>query len=204
MISTTTLDHGQVELPDRGDATVEGPRGDLTEGGVTDADIEISRGDTFGRRRPWIVLVIVVIVFLAAMFAYLSLPDDDGDGNGEPNGNGNGPATGIVFDQELTAGIYPYEPPGEYHVTAVLKNNDTTAYDLTGHDIYVTIFIGQDKKGQGTLDLSGTLAPGAMGTYDIVATTELLGGGDQIKVSLILRKDGGNISVTHHYFEQTV
>ncbi len=205
MISPKTMDSRYMELPDQGEVTVEGPTGDLAGGPDVEEDIEVSTGGAYGRSRPWIAIVVVVVVLIAGMFAYVSLRDDDGDGdNGEPNGNGNGPETGIVFDKALTTGVYPYEPPGEYHVTVVIKNNDTTAYDLTGHDIYVTIFIGQVKKGEGTLDLSGTLAPGASATHQMTVTTELLGGGDQIKVSLILRKDGGNTSVAHHYFEQTL
>lgn len=155
------------------------------------------------------IAAILMIVMIALAGWYL-LGDDDGNGNGngngngEPNGNGDDPLEGLHLHKEGTSGTYPYEPPGEYHITVALRNNGSKSVDLEGHDISVTIWIDWKVKGQEVHDLSGSIGAGETKTYDIVVDTELLGGNDELFIGITLRKNGGDSSVHTINYEQTL
>ena len=173
-------------------------------------DPGISIDDSSGRVPPRFnvglgLAAILVIVIIALAGWYIWSGVDDGNGDDEPNGNG-GPheETGLHIDEDATTGQYPYEPPGEYHLSITLRNNGTETVDLEGHDLYVTVFIGMDKVGEGRTDLSGEIQTGSTRSFDIVAQTDVLGGGQELLVSIMLRKNGGNTQVDLYTYNETL
>ena len=154
------------------------------------------------------VIILVIIVALAGWYLWGGADDGDGNGNGngngEPDGNGDDPMDALHVHKECTSGMYPYEPPGEYHITVALRNNGSKSVDLSDHDISVTIWIDWKVKGQEVHDLSGSIGAGETRTYDIMVETEILGGGDDLFIGVTLRKDGGDSQVHTINYEQTL
>ncbi len=192
MITSIGLDRPSDEFPDR-------PEPDLSL-------------DDSGRRVPprinaglgIAVIILIVIVALVGWYIWTSNDDGNGNGNGEPNGNGDDPLDALHVDKGMTTGSYPYEPPGEYHISVVLRNNGSKSVDLSDHDISVTVWIDFKNKGQKITEISGTIGSGETRTFDIVVETELLGGDDQLKIGVTLRKNGGQTQVHTISYDQTL
>jgi hypothetical protein len=166
-------------------------------------------GRTFQRRPlPWTgalaVLLMVVIVALGAWYIWGGDGNDDGNGNGEPNGNGDDPLKGLHLHEGGTSGNYPFEPPGEYHVTVAVRNNGSKSVDLVGYEVSITVWINYANKGQKVEPLTGTLWAGETRTFDVVVETEVFGGGDELLVGLTLRETEGTKHVHTINFEDTV
>lgn len=177
-----------------------------------DSDLSLDDSGREFRRRPtpWIgPLVVVLLVVIIALGAWYIWGGDDGDngdgnGNGEPNGNGDDPLEGLHLHKDGTSGNYPYEPPGEYHVTVAVRNNGSKSVDLSDYEVSITVWIDYVNKGDKVEPLSGSLEAGETRTFDVVVETEVLGGGDQLLVGLTLRKAEGAKHVHTINFEDTV
>jgi hypothetical protein len=195
LTDTKELDFGRAELPGRDDGlSLDAPRG------------TVSRSRRYGSIAA-VILALILIIGGAAGLYYLG--DKDDDGNGEPNGheNGNGPPpTGVAFqvDEGATAGSYEYEPNPSYHLTVVVKNAGDKAGDLADHEVYVTVFVGTQKRGEATETLSGTLAAGATRSVDVLVDPLPMDPGDEYTVSVMLRKGAQHLQVDLYSYKETV
>jgi hypothetical protein len=197
LTDTKELDFGRAGLPGRDEGlSLDAPRG------------------TVSRRRPYMWVggvVLVVILVLAGLLGAYYLGDDEGNGNGngEPNGHGNGngpPLTGVVFviDKDATSGSYEYEPNPSYHLTVVIFNAGDETGDLADHEVYVTVFVDSEKRGEATEPLSGSLAPDATRSVSVIVDPLPLDPGDEYSISIILRKGEQHLMVDLHSYSETV
>ena len=199
IISADTMDPHHDEIPER-------------PGSHLDLD-DSTRGFKPGFNAG-LALAVLILIIIAALSGWYILGGDDGDddgdgngngeGNGEPNGNGDDPTKAVHINKEQTSGTYPFEPPGEYHITVAIRNNASKSQDLTGYVLSVTVWIEWKVKGFEDMNLTGSIASGETRTFDLVVGTEVLGGGDEITVGLSLRKDDGDTFVQAWNYEQTI
>lgn len=189
MISSYGLDRPPDDIPDR-------PEPDL--------DLDDSARRFPPRINAGLGIAVIILIVIVALAGWYIWTGGDGNGNGEPNGNGDDPLDALHVDKGMTTGSYPYEPPGEYHISVVLRNNGSKSVDLTDHDISVTVWIDWEAKGQRIYDISGSIGPGETRTFDFVVETELLGGDDQLKIGVTLRKGDGDTQVHTISYDQTL
>jgi hypothetical protein len=183
------------------------PPDELPEDPRPDLSLDDS-GRTFQRRpTPWggilIVLLLVVIIALGAWYIWAG-DGGDVDDDEEPDGNGDDPYEGLHLLKDGTWGNYPYEPPGEYNVWLVVKNNGSDSVDLSRYEVSITIWIDFVTKGQKVEPLTGALGPGESRTFEVVVDTEVLGGGDELLVGLTLQEVEGAKHVHTINFTDTV
>jgi hypothetical protein len=174
---------------------------DIPYGEVPDRDTS-AVGPTGSPRRPlpWMPLLILgVVIVLAAILGLFLLGDDDGNGGNGGNGGGS-----FEIDEDGTVGNYEYEPNPGYNLGVVIRNWGTEDGSLNGHDVQVTVHIDTEKRAMDTHTLTGPLTAGGTTSFDMRLETGGFDPGDEIVVTIKLRRNGGDTTVDTYTVQHVV